>query len=135
MTSETLEGEHQMKVLKSFTFPESQAPKGNRIPAAVLDAAIKAVKAIRPRRVFENYTQADWDQVRTLLPQEWRWLSNDQLKHQACNRRKQAAYSTEAKKNMATVWTHVKKGVRDYWSGNASLEELAELLKNLRPAE
>jgi hypothetical protein len=124
------------KVLKlpSFVFPESAAPKGSRVPAAVLDAAVKAVKANRPRRVFENYSQADWDQVRCFLPQEWRWLSNEQLKHQACNRRKQGAYSTEAKKNMAAVWAEVKKGVRAYWSGDANLEELADLLKNLKPA-
>jgi hypothetical protein len=122
-----------MKVLKSFTFPEPATPKGNRVPAAVLDAAVKAVKAGRPRRVFENYTQADWDEVRSRLPQEWRWLSNEQLKHQSCNRRKQGAYSTEAKKNMAAIWAGVKKGVQAYWSGDASLEELADHLENLKP--
>src|SRR5438874_524448 len=97
--------------LKSFVFPEFAAGKGIRIPADVLDAGVRAVKATRPPGVFEDYGQADWDQVRSRLPQEWRWLSNDQLKHQACNRRKQGAYSTEAKKKMAAVWADVKKGV------------------------
>ena len=109
------------------------AGKGSRVPPKVLDEAVKPVKATRPY-VFESFTQGDWDEVRSRLPLEYRWLSNEQLMHQACNRRKQGAYSTEAKKNTTALWAEVKKAVKAYWCGSTSLERLGEQLNKLKPA-
>jgi hypothetical protein len=105
---------------------------GSRVPPGKLDDAVKAVKATRPY-ALESFTQRDWDEVRSNLPAEHRWLSNEQLMHQACNRRKQGAYSTKAKKSRTALWADVKKAVRSYWSGDTSLEELGDL-KKLKPA-
>jgi len=107
--------------------------QGSRVPPNVLDDAIKPVKEIRSYP-FESFKQGDWDEVRSRLPEEYRWLSNDQLMHQATNRRKQGAYSTEAKKNMTVLWTAVKKAVSTYRSGDTTLEELGDLLQKVNPA-
>lgn len=104
-----------------------------RVPPAVLDRAVRPVKASR-KYVFESFTQADWDEVRVLLPLEYRWLSNEQLTRQACYRRKVGAYSTKAKRNAAACWSEVKRIVRSYWSGEISLEELGDILRKLEPA-
>ena len=53
---------------------------------------------------------------------------------QACNRRKQGAYSTKAKKRDADRWSSVKKAVKAYWSGDSTLEEVVDLLKKLKPS-
>jgi hypothetical protein len=106
------------------------AAKDSRVPGKVLDAAIVPVKATRTY-VFESFDQEDWDEVRTRLPEEYRWLSNKQLMHQACNRRKKGVYSTEEKKKMTALWADVKKAVRAYWSGDTSLEELGDHLEQL----
>jgi hypothetical protein len=103
----------------------------DRIPALVLDAVLREVKAARPRRVFEDYSQADWDEVRSRLPRDWRWLSNEQLKHQACNRRKQGAFSNSSKKKRTALWSGVKQAVDDYWSGVVDLQELGARLNEL----
>jgi hypothetical protein len=108
----------------------SPASKGSRVPPRVLDRAVVPVKATRAY-VFERFTQGDWDEVRSRLPDKYRWLSNEQLMQQACNRRKKGAYSTRIKKDMAALWADVKKAVRAYWSGDTSLEELGDLLKKL----
>jgi len=104
-----------------------------KVPPAVLDKAVKQVKSTRTY-VFESSQQADWDEVRSLLPVEHRWLSNDQLMRLACNRRKQGAYSTKAKKRDADRWSSVKKAVKDYGSGDSTLEEVVDLLKKLKPS-
>jgi hypothetical protein len=44
--------------------PRKPAAKGSRVPPGKLDAAVKPVKAKRPY-VFERFTQADWDEVRS----------------------------------------------------------------------
>jgi len=110
--------------------PRKTAPKGSRIPPKVLENAVKLVKATRTY-VFERFTQGDWDEIRSHLPMEYRWLSNEQLMHQACNLRKRGIFSSKAKKNMTALWADVKKAVRAYWSGDNSLEELGDLLKKL----
>jgi hypothetical protein len=61
--------------------------KVSQVPPDILDRAVRPVKASR-KYVFESFTQADWDEVRDHLPLEYRWLSNEQLTRQACNRRK-----------------------------------------------
>lgn len=106
------------------------AAKGSRVPARVLDGAIKPVKATR-RYVFERFTQRDWDEIRSRLPLKYRWLSNEQLMQQACNRRKQGAYTTRAKKKRTALWAHVKEAVMAYWSGGTNLEKLGDILNKL----
>jgi hypothetical protein len=126
---------------KSVTKPAANRPtrqpvtKGGRVSPHVLDHVLKVVKSTRPRRVFEDYTQADWDEVRSLLHPKYRWLSNEQLKHQACNRRKQGVFSSKSKKKTAANWAVIKKAVRTYWSGDTPLEELIDLLNKLKPAK
>jgi hypothetical protein len=104
--------------------------KSSQVPPAHFDKAIRLVKGSRPY-AFESFTQADWDEVRTYLRLEYRWLSNEQLKQQACNRRKQGAYSTKSKKSATARWVDVKTIVKEYWAGNATLEELGQKLDKL----
>src|SRR5262249_39627544 len=51
---------------------------------------VEAVKPVKADRTypFEYFVQGDWDEVRNCLKPEYRWLSNKQLMHQACNLRK-----------------------------------------------
>jgi len=104
--------------------------KVSRVPSHTLDHAVRVVKANRTY-ALESFTQADWDEVRIWLPLEYRWLSNDQLTRQACNRRKVGAYTTTAKRDATARWSEVKKLVRLYWSGDASLDELGQSLDGL----
>jgi hypothetical protein len=105
--------------------------KSDLVPPDVLDAALRAVKATLPRRSFENYKPRDWEEVRKLLPAEYRHLSDEKLERQATNRRKRAVYSTDAKKRNTKLWAEVKKAVKKYWS-DTNLKELGDRLTELK---
>lgn len=104
--------------------------KSSRVPPAHFDNAIRLVKQSRPY-AFESFTQADWDEVRVHLRLEYRWLSNEQLSQQACNRRKEGHYSTKSKRNAAARWVEVKRIVKEYWAGDATLQDLGQTLDKL----
>jgi hypothetical protein len=107
--------------------------QGSRVPPAHLEEVLKPVKA-KQTYPFEYFTQGDWDEVRSLLKPEYRWLSNKQLMHQACNLRKAGKLQDPAKREASARMKRIKNAITAYWNDKGTLEAVVELVKDGKPA-
>jgi hypothetical protein len=95
------------------------------------DDLAKAVIPVKGKRAypFEYFTQDDWDEVRSSLEPEYRWLSNKQLMHQACNLRKAGILQDPAKREASARLKEIKDAIKAYWTGKGTLERVEELVR------
>lgn len=63
-----------------------------KIPAKVIDPIAIAIKRTRTYG-FEAYSMADLEEIRNKLPEKYQGISNDDLRSQLANRRKQGAFA------------------------------------------
>lgn len=69
-----------------------KSTRNGKIPARVIDPVAIAMKKTRTYG-FESYSIADLEELRSKLPEKWQDISDDDLKSQLANRRKQGAFA------------------------------------------